>query len=151
MTISTKTTTATPTSVDNRAVRFGAGITATVTALAFITAGTTTSTLLLAFQTAVFAAVVVGGFRFSLYGSLFRVAIKPRLKSDPIPEDVAPARFAQTVGLICAGTALLASLSGSFLIAATFAGITFVASFLNSAFNFCLGCEIYALALKLKK
>jgi hypothetical protein len=147
----TTSLTAAPATVDNRAVRFGAGITATVTALAFLTAGSATSTLLLAFQTSVFAAVVVGGFGYSLYGAIFRTVIRQRLSSSANPEPVEPARFAQTVGLICAGTALLASLSGSFVLAATFAGITFVASFLNAAFNFCLGCEMYALALKLKK
>lgn len=147
-TLSSTPTTAT---VDVRAVRFGAGITATVTGLAFLTAGAPTSIALLAWQTALFALVVVGGFKFSVYGRIFKTVVAPRLKSAPNPEPVEPARFAQLVGLICAGTALAAGLLGSVPVAATFAAITFVASFLNAAFNFCLGCEVYTIGLRLLK
>lgn len=144
-------TTSTAATVDVRAVRFGAGLTATVTGLAFLTAGTSTSISLLAWQTALFALVVTAGFNYSVYGRIFKALVAPRLKSAPSPEPVEPARFAQLVGLICAGTALTAGLLGSVAVASVFAAITFVASFLNAAFNFCLGCEVYTLGLKLLK
>lgn len=137
--------------VDVRAVRFGAALTATITGLAFLTAGSSTSIALLTWQTALFALVVAGGFKYSVYGRTFKALVAPRLKSAPNPEPVEPARFAQLVGLICAGTALVAGLVGSVTVASVFAAITFVASFLNAAFNFCLGCEVYTLGLKLIK
>lgn len=142
---------ATAETVDVRAVRFGAAITATVTGIAFLTVGSTASIALLAWQTALFALVVAGGFKYSVYGRIFKAVVAPRVKSAPIPEPVEPARFAQLVGLFCAGTALVAGLLGSAPVAATFAGITFVASFLNAAFNFCLGCEVYTLGLRVLK
>jgi hypothetical protein len=147
----TLSATATTETVDVRAVRFGAAITATVTGLAFLTVGTPASIALLAWQTSLFALVVAGGFKFSVYGRIFKAFVAPRVKSAPIPEPVAPARFAQLVGLLCAGTALVAGLLGFAPLAATFAGITFVASFLNAAFNFCLGCEVYTLGLRVLK
>jgi hypothetical protein len=151
MSTTISSTTSTTATVDVRAVRFGAGLTATVTSLAFLTAGTSTSIALLAWQTALFALVVTAGFNYSVYGRIFKALVAPRLKSAPSPEPVEPARFAQLVGLICAGTALTAGLLGSVAVASVFAAITFVASFLNAAFNFCLGCEVYTLGLKLLK
>lgn len=150
MTTQNQTLTETPAQVDARAVRFGAGITASLFAVAFLTAGTTTATALLIFQTAVFAAVVAGGFKYSLYGRIFRALVAPRLNSKPNLEPAAAPHFAQIIGLGCASIAASAALLGLSALALTFTGITFLASFLNAAFNFCLGCEVHVLLQRLK-
>jgi hypothetical protein len=70
------------------------------------------------------------------------------LKKAGTTEDVRPPQFAQTVGLLFALTAAAGSFAGLdavFTIAVAFA---LAAAFLNAAFNFCLGCEIYLLLLR---
>jgi hypothetical protein len=150
MTTQIETQVQTPAQVDARSVRFGAGITATIFAAAFLTAGSPIATALLLFQTAVFAAVVAGGFKYSLYGRIFRALVAPRLKSKPDLEPAAAPHFAQIIGLGCASVATSAALLGLNGLSVTFTAITFLASFLNAAFNFCLGCEIHVLLQRLK-
>jgi hypothetical protein len=68
-----------------------------------------------------------------------------------ITEDVRPPQFAQSVGLIFALVAITGSItgiSGLFVVAVSFA---LAAAFLNAAFNFCLGCEMYVVLLRLRK
>jgi hypothetical protein len=69
--------------------------------------------------------------------------IQPRL-SGPVPsEDQRAPRFAQLIGALFAFVALLGGVTGNsavFLIATSFA---LGAAFLNAAFGFCLGCQIY--------
>jgi hypothetical protein len=64
--------------------------------------------------------------------------------SGPIPsEDERAPRFAQLVGALFAFAALLGGLTENtalFLIATSFA---LGAAFLNAAFGFCLGCQMY--------
>jgi hypothetical protein len=74
--------------------------------------------------------------------------VKPRLKGDAPTEDVRPPQFAQNVGLLFALTAIVGITTGIdalFIVATAFA---LAAAFLNAAFNFCLGCEIYLLLLR---
>jgi branched-subunit amino acid transport protein AzlD len=66
-------------------------------------------------------------------------------------EDVRPPQFAQSVGLIFAVVGVAGSLAGIpaiFTIATAFA---LAAAFLNAAFNFCLGCEMYLLLVRVRK
>ena len=68
-----------------------------------------------------------------------------------ITEDVRPPQFAQSVGLLFALTAIAGSVLGIpviFTIAISFA---LAAAFLNAAFNYCLGCEMYVVLLRLRK
>ena len=74
--------------------------------------------------------------------------IKPRLKAEAILEDVRPPQFSQAVGLVFALVAVIASVTGAdgvFTVAVAFA---LAAAFLNAAFNFCLGCQVYLLLLR---
>ena len=125
--------------IDARGPRYSAAITTTVLALALITE----SNYLIGFQFAVFLSAVLFGLRRSIYGLLYRNLIQPRL-SGPIPsENEAAPRFAQLIGALFAFTALLGGVSGNeavFLIATSFA---LGAAFLNAAFGFCLGCQVY--------
>ena len=66
-------------------------------------------------------------------------------------EDERPPRFAQGVGLIFAVVALLAGLVGLDPIFYAAVGMALAAAFLNAAFNFCLGCEMYLRISKLQR
>jgi hypothetical protein len=125
--------------IDARGPRYSAAITTTVLALALITE----SNYLIGFQFAVFLSAVIFGLRRSIYGLIYRNLIQPRL-SGPVPsENEAAPRFAQLIGALFAFVALLGGVTGNtgvFLIATSFA---LGAAFLNAAFGFCLGCQVY--------
>ena len=125
--------------IDARGPRYSAAITTTVLALALITE----SNYLISFQFAVFLSAVIFGLRRSIYGLIYRNLIQPRL-SGPVPsENEAAPRFAQLIGALFAFVALLGGVTGNtgvFLIATSFA---LGAAFLNAAFGFCLGCQVY--------
>jgi hypothetical protein len=100
---------------------------------------------LLAAQTAVFAIGAFVGLRPAPYGVLYRTLVAPRLRPTTERESAAPLRFAQAIGFAFAlagtvGYAAEATAVG--MIATAFA---LFAAFLNAAFNFCLGCELYLL------
>ena len=125
--------------IDARGPRYSAAITTTVLALALITE----SNYLIGFQFAVFLSAVIFGLRRSIYGFIYRNLIQPRL-SGPVPsESEAAPRFAQLIGALFAFVALLGGVTGNtelFLVATSFA---LGAAFLNAAFGFCLGCQVY--------
>lgn len=122
--------------IDPRGPRFGAAVTTVVLAVVLLTG----NAWLLAAQAVVFA---LGARDRSPYGALYKRVLKPRLAPPRELEDAAPPRFAQTVGLAFALVGVAAavlSLDVVFL-AATAAALA--AAFLNAAFGFCLGCEMY--------
>ena len=133
--------------IDARGPRYSAGITSVVLALAL----TTESSYVIGFQFAVFLSAVLFGLRRSIYGFIYRNLIQPRLKG-PVPsEDQRAPRFAQLIGALFAFVALLGGITGNsavFLIATSFA---LGAAFLNAAFGFCLGCQIYLILVRLTK
>ena len=133
-----------PTIIDARGPRFGAVITSIVLA----TALATNNVWVIVAQAVVFAIGAIKGPQFTPYAFVFKNLVKPRLKKAGATEDVRPPQFAQTVGLLFALTAAAGSFAGLdavFTIAVAFA---LAAAFLNAAFNFCLGCEIYLLLLR---
>jgi hypothetical protein len=133
--------------IDARGPRYSAAITSFVLALALITE----SSYVIGFQFAVFLSAVFFGLRRSIYGFIYRNLIQPRL-SGPVPsEDQRAPRFAQLIGALFAFVALLGGVTGNsavFLIATSFA---LGAAFLNAAFGFCLGCQIYLILVRLTK
>ena len=123
-----------PDLIDPRGQRFAAWITSAVLAVVLVTGN---GWLLLA-QAVVFA---LGATGRSPYAALW----KRIPKSPPTElEDKRPPQFAQLVGLGFAVIGVLGYLSwtplGTIATAAALA-----AAFLNAAFGFCLGCEIYLL------
>jgi hypothetical protein len=64
------------------------------------------------------------------------------------PEEVKPPQFAQRVGLLFAVVAILGAVTGLDLVFTIAVAGALGAAFLNAAFNFCLGCEIYLLLLR---
>ena len=133
--------------IDARGPRYSAAITSVVLALALITE----SSYVIGFQFAVFLSAVLFGLRRSIYGFIYRNLIQPRL-SGPVPsEDQRAPRFAQLIGALFAFVALLGGVTGNsavFLIATSFA---LCAAFLNAAFGFCLGCQMYLILVRLFK
>ena len=133
--------------IDARGPRFGAVITTAVLA----TALATNNVWVIVAQTLVFAIGAFKGPQFTPYAFIYKTFVKPRLKGETPAEDVRPPQFAQSVGLLFALAAIAGTLTGInaiFTIAVAFA---LGAAFLNAAFNFCLGCEIYLLLLRARK
>ena len=127
--------------IDARGPRFGALITVIMLSLTLVL----DSALPLLFQGLVFMIGATFGPQRTPYAFIFKKLIKPRLRGDVPTEDVRPPQFAQAVGLVFAIFALLGFASSSeplFLIATSMA---LAAAFLNAAFNYCLGCEMYLL------
>lgn len=135
--------------VDSRGPRFGASVTTVVLAAALVFVGTTAGTILIAWQTLVFALGAIVGLHAQPYGVFFRRVIKPRLAQPGEMEDAAPPRFAQAVGLAFLAVTLVASLLGATVVATIALALALAAAFLNAAFAFCLGCEMYLLGKRL--
>lgn len=130
--------------IDARGPRFSAAITVVVLASALATQ----SLVLIAFQLTVFLIGATKGPQFTPYALLFKSLIKPRLKSDFVPEDVRPPQFAQAVGLVFAAIAVAGLVSGATIVFTIATGFALAAAFLNAAFNYCLGCEFYLILLR---
>lgn len=132
--------------VDPRAPRFGAAITTVMLALILVLGPTSPiAVALLIAQVIAFGLGSLIGLRAHPYGWLFRKLVRPRLGPPSELEDEAPPRFAQAVGLgfgLVAAAGLVLGLDALFYAAVALA---LAAAFLNAAFNFCLGCEMYLL------
>ncbi len=125
--------------IDARGPRYSAALTTIVLSAALITE----SNLIIGFQFAVFLSAVLFGLRRSVYGLLYRNLIQPRL-SGPVPSEYESApRFAQLIGALFALTAFIGGLAGNSTLFLIATGIALSAAFLNAAFGFCLGCQIY--------
>jgi hypothetical protein len=133
--------------IDARGPRFSAVITTIVLAAALVTQSAT----LIAIQLVVFAIGAFAGPAKTPYAFLFKKLVKPRLKGAVPIEDARPPQFAQSVGLIFAVVAFAGSLLSIPALFTVAVGFALFAAFLNAAFNFCLGCEIYLLALRAVK
>ncbi|QMU77573.1 DUF4395 domain-containing protein [Streptacidiphilus sp. PB12-B1b] len=130
-----------PQQIDARGPRFAAVLTSVVLAVVLITG----SGWLLAAQTAVFALAAVGGLGRSPYSWLYRTLVRPRLGPPTEWEDAAPPRFAQGVGLGFALVGTVGYLSGAAWLGLAATALALAAAFLNAAFGYCLGCEVYLL------
>jgi len=132
--------------IDARGPRFSAAITVVVLAAALATQ----SLPLITFQLAVFLIGATKGPQFTPYAFLFKSLIKPRLKGEFVPEDVRPPQFAQVIGFLFAATAVAGLLSGLTALFTIATGFALAAAFLNAVFNYCLGCEVYLLLLRVR-
>ena len=132
--------------IDARGPRFSAAITTAVLAIALVTS----NIWVISFQAVVFAIGAIRGPQFTPYALIFKKLIKPRLKSEVTFEDVRPPQFAQSVGLGFALVAVIASVVGAGGVFTVAVGFALAAAFLNAAFNFCLGCQMYLLILRVR-
>ena len=132
--------------IDARGPRFSAALTTVVLAIALVTGSQWVAT----FQAIVFAIGAIKGPQFTPYAFIYRTLIKPRLKSPLRTEDVRPPKFAQSIGLIFALVALVGSAAGAPVVFTVAIAAALAAAFLNAAFDFCLGCQIYLLLARLR-
>jgi hypothetical protein len=130
--------------IDARGPRWSAVITTIVLSIALITS----NIWVILFQTIVFAIGALRGPQFTPYAFVYKKLIKPRLKSEVTFEDVRPPRFAKSIGLGFALVAVIASVTGAGGVFTVAVGFALAAAFLNAAFNFCLGCQVYLLLLR---
>lgn len=134
-----------PAKIDARGPRFGAAVTTVVLAIAFLTIGSPIATALLVLQTVVFGFGALVGPHVQPYGLFFAKVVRPRLAPATEFEAPQPPRFAQAVGLGFAIAALIGVGLSIQLLTTIAVGFALAAAFLNAAFNFCLGCEMYLL------
>lgn len=132
--------------LDPRGVRFAASLTTVVLAIVLVTG----SGWLVLAQAIVFALPAFLGMRWSPYGALFRLTVRPRLGPPAETEDAAPVRFSQTVGLVFTVVATAGYLGGVAALGIVATAFALVAAFLNAAFGFCLGCELYGLVARFR-
>jgi hypothetical protein len=130
--------------LDARGPRFAATITATVLAIALVTQ----NKWVLAAQGLVFLIGATRGPQFTPYGLIFKSLVKPRLSKVAPTEDVRPPKFAQAVGFVFALVGIIGAFAGLDLVFTIATGFALAAAFLNSAFNYCLGCEMYLLIVR---
>jgi hypothetical protein len=130
--------------IDARGPRFSATITTIVLAIALVTH----NVWVIAAQGLVFLIGATRGPQFTPYGLLFKNVVKPRLKKEAPTEDVRPPKFAQSVGLVFALIAIFGALVDRSLIFTAATGLALAAAFLNAAFNYCLGCEMYLILVR---
>jgi hypothetical protein len=141
------TSTNTPAGIDPRGPRFGATITSVlllITVFLALDAATLGAAFgLLVLVTVSFAIGAFLGNSKHPYGLIFKKLIRPRLAAPKELEDPRPPQFAQLVGLLVAGTGVVLYIAGAQGALVFAAGAAFVAAFLNAAFAFCLGCQMY--------
>ena len=109
----------------------------------------TNSTLILLALTYGFAARVIAGPAFSPLALLVTRIVTPKLNFNHKFVPGPPKRFAQTIGLTCAASALvLTLLDYSFAANLVIAALIFAAT-LESVFAICLGCIMFSFLMKL--
>ncbi|MFD5214603.1 DUF4395 domain-containing protein [Microbacterium sp. NPDC058345] len=137
--------------IDPRGPRFAAGITSALLLVAVLLGLTDTDPnpvdpglLLTAALAALFLWSILSP-RTQPWSVLFRTIVRPRLAAPAELEDPRPPRFAQGVGLLVVAIGLLLHLLGVPFALPLATAAAFVAAFLNAAFGFCLGCQLYLL------
>jgi hypothetical protein len=143
-----------PAGIDPRGPRFGAAITAVLLLVAvWLGIGLASAPidleapgyLLLVIISAIFLWGFLGGVQNHPYALFFRRFIQPRLKAPEYVESPAGPTFAQGVGFVVTIVGVLLYLAGVAIALPIAAAAAFIAAFLNAAFGYCLGCEIYLL------
>ncbi|WP_116204519.1 DUF4395 domain-containing protein [Amycolatopsis circi] len=127
--------------VDPRGPRFAAIVTTVVLAVVLVTQWWP----LLALQTVVFAIGAFVGLKPAPYSVLYRLVVAPRLGPPAEREDAAPLRFAQAVGFVFALVGTIGFATGVTPLGVVATAFALFAAFLNAAFNYCLGCQVYLL------
>src|ERR1700723_819917 len=138
--------------IDSRGPRFGAAITTVVLAVVVVTAGISHpfAGWLLFAQTLVFAIGALAGLRSAPPGLFSRHRARPRLGPPSKTEPEAPPRFSQGVGMVFAGIGAIGFAAGVPVLGIVFAAFALAAAFLNAAFDYCLGCQMYLLIQRIR-
>jgi hypothetical protein len=151
----------TSTGIDPRGPRFAAAITAALLLVAvalglIVPAGDTVAEravepgfVLLAVLSALFAWSAFAGITRGPWSILFRRVVRPRLSPPTELEDPAPPTFAQGVGFAVTLAGVVLHLVGVPYALPIAAAAAFIAAFLNAAFAYCLGCQLYLLLVRI--
>jgi hypothetical protein len=127
--------------IDPRGHRFGAGVSAALLVLAFLTG----TPWLVA---AVFVSIGVSGafgLRYSIYGAIWRRIVKVARLGPTEPEHEYPPRFAQVLGSVALILSLLSFAVGATTLGWFFAlGVAGLQTLLATT-GYCLGCRLYFL------
>ena len=148
--------------IDPRGPRFGAGITAVLllVVIGLALAGPAVppesvgaraaepALILLAAISLLFAWGAFAGIRRHPYGLLFKALVRPRLAPPSHLEDPVPPTFSQGVGFVITLIGVVLHLVGVPYLLLVAAILAFFAAFLNSVFDYCLGCQIYLLLVR---
>jgi len=149
-----------PAQIDPRGARFTAAITALLLLLdvALGLVGGVAPTLaeravqpaflLLVVLAAIFVWSATAGVARNPWSIVFRSLIRPRLQPPTELEDAAPPTFAQGVGAFVTLIGVVLHLAGVPYALVIAASAAFIAAFLNAAFGYCLGCQIYLLLVR---
>ena len=132
--------------VDPRGPRVAAWVTTVVLAIVLVTSWWP----LLAAQAAVFALGAFAGLRFAPFSVVYRLLVAPRLSPPTEREDAAPVRFSQLVGFVFAAVGTVGFVTGLTVLGVVATAFALAAAFLNAAFGFCLGCEMYAVIARFR-
>ncbi len=141
-------TTAEDVQLDPRGYRFGAGVTAlfAIAALLLVSADQLlAASIVMAAMVLKFLPGATVGPQATLQAFLFKKLIRPRIGAPAETESFRPPRFAQQMGFTMAVLGAVMGFVGIAWGVYLWAGMILFASFLNSVFGFCLGCEIYLL------
>ena len=149
-----------PAQIDPRGARFTAAVTAALllvdVALGLVGGVAPTlaervvqpAFLLLVVLAAIFVWSAAVGVARNPWSTIFRRLIRPRLAPPTELEDAAPPTFAQGVGAVVTLIGVVLHLFGVPYGLVIAAAAAFVAAFLNAAFGYCLGCQIYLLLVR---
>lgn len=135
--------------IDPRGPRFGAAITTIVLAAALATTPSSLATILIATQAVVFGLGAFVGLGAQPYGVIYRTFVRPRLAPPANLEASQPPQFAQLVGFVFAAVALIGALIGATALSQIAVAGALAAAFLNAAFGYCLGCEMYLIGKRI--
>lgn len=133
--------------LDPRGPRFGAGITSVLMVLVmFFSLDTATESLALAilsFSVVMFIFGSTIGPARHPYAYLYKYTLRKFLKPPSFTENEKPVQFAQVVGLLVTGSGLVLHLLAVPYALTISAAAAFFAAFINAAFAYCLGCQMY--------
>lgn len=140
-----------PAGIDPRGPRFTAAVTAfllLVIAVLGFGGAALAAWVLLALVSAVFAWSAIAGVRRNPFGLVFARLVRPRLSPPDELEDPRPPTFAQGVGFAVTIAGVILGAAGVAAAVPIAASLAFIAAFLNAAFGYCLGCQLYLLLVR---
>ncbi len=135
--------------IDPRGYRFGAAVTLVVAIVGLMLGASTAGIIVVAVLFAMFLPGATVGPQRTIQSALFKRFVRPRIAAPTEMESFRPPRFAQQMGLGFSALALIFGLLNAPVGFFIFVGFVTAASFLNSVFGFCLGCEIYLIVKRM--
>lgn len=140
-----------PAGIDPRGPRFTAAGTAVLLLIAVVLGvggAAVAAWTLLTVICLVFAWSAVAGVHRNPLSVVFRTFVRPRLRPPAELEDPRPPTFSQAVGFAVTVIGVVLGALGVAAAVPIAAAAAFIAAFLNAAFGYCLGCQLYLLLVR---